>query len=140
MHVWGITATAMPAFLDLVQTLAEAHLVSVDRSRGASITVRLRGKPCLPLAARCGDPGEKAGSGREAAEASAGGCGVEDQVGRADSPVSWAPGDQVRQHAARVFQRVGAPRGTYWVQDRATRPTRIHESGYTAPYAVTRHV
>src|SRR4051812_21278580 len=27
-------------------------------------------------------PGEKAGSGREAARASAGGCGVEDQVGR----------------------------------------------------------
>src|SRR5689334_2490038 len=30
-------------------------------------------------------PGEKAGSGGEAARASAGGCGVEDQVGRTDS-------------------------------------------------------
>src|SRR3954447_16571702 len=36
-------------------------------------------------------PGEKAGSGREAAEASAGGCGVEDQVGRAGSYLDVIP-------------------------------------------------
>ena len=49
------------------------------------ITVRLRSKSCRPVAVRHGVTVEKAGSGGEAARASAGGCGVEDQVGRADS-------------------------------------------------------
>ncbi len=49
------------------------------------ITVRLRSKSCRPHAVRHGVTVEKAGSGEEAARASAGGCGVEDQVGRTDS-------------------------------------------------------
>src|SRR6185436_6010810 len=49
------------------------------------ITVRLRSKSCRPVAVRHGARVEKAGSGGEAARASAGGCGVEDQVGRTDS-------------------------------------------------------
>src|ERR687889_444797 len=54
------------------------------------ITVRLRSKSCRPHAVPCGVTVEKAGSGREAARASAGGCGVEDQVGRTDSSRSSA--------------------------------------------------
>jgi hypothetical protein len=51
-------------------------------------TVRLRSKSCRPGVVRHDVTVEKAGSGREAARASAGGCGVEDQVGRTDSSVS----------------------------------------------------
>jgi hypothetical protein len=49
------------------------------------ITVRLRSKSCRPHVVRHGVTVEKVGSGGEAARASAGGCGVEDQVGRTDS-------------------------------------------------------
>ena len=54
------------------------------------ITVRLRSKSCRPDVVRHGVTVEKAGSGGEAARASAGGCGVEDQVGRTDSTGSSA--------------------------------------------------
>src|SRR3954469_14196468 len=45
-----------------------------------SDTARLSPRTCGAASA-----GEKVGSGEEAARASAGGCGVEDQVGRTDS-------------------------------------------------------
>src|ERR1700677_3404861 len=47
------------------------------------ITVRLRNKSCLAGGYRVPRDREKSSSGTEAANLSAGGCGVEDQVGRA---------------------------------------------------------
>jgi hypothetical protein len=49
------------------------------------ITVRLSRKSCLAALVRHEDPREKGSSGIQAANPSAGGCGDEDQVGRADS-------------------------------------------------------
>ena len=60
--------------------------------RGRPITVRLRGKSCLARVIRHGAGWEKGSSGvtrdGQAANPSAGGCGVEDQVGRAGSMLS----------------------------------------------------
>ena len=53
--------------------------------------MRLSGKSCLGPVARCDDGREKVSSGREAARASAGDCGVEDQVGRTDSSLRRRP-------------------------------------------------
>ena len=47
--------------------------------------MRLRRKSCLAPAVRCGGGREKVSSGTQAARASAGDCGDEDQVGRAGS-------------------------------------------------------
>ena len=76
------------------------------RPRRQPITVRLRGKSCLAARRQTRRPGEKGSSGREAANPSAGGCGVEDQVGRAGSihaehgpPARPRPADRSRsQH------------------------------------------
>src|SRR4051794_7711230 len=52
---------------------------------GAPITVRLSRKSCLAALVGHEELREKASSGMRAANASAGGCGDEDQVGRTDS-------------------------------------------------------
>src|SRR6478672_11871295 len=52
---------------------------------GKPITVRLSRKSCPVPVVRHGGRWEKGSSGREAANPSAGDCGVEDQVGRTDS-------------------------------------------------------
>ena len=62
--------------------------VTLAGAAGAGSTVRLRSKSCRSGVVRHDVTTEKAGSGGEAARASAGGCGVEDQVGRTDSSVS----------------------------------------------------
>src|SRR3954449_10708566 len=54
---------------------------------GSLITVRLSRKSCLAAPVRHGVLWEKVSSGTQAASASAGGCGDEDQVGRTDSAV-----------------------------------------------------
>ena len=62
---------------------ATAASASVDPRRRSRCGLEVSPASHTPSDTVC--PGEKAGSGGEAAEASAGGCGVEDQVGRAGS-------------------------------------------------------
>ena len=79
---------------------------------GRRITVRLRSKSCLGPVVRCDGGREKASSGREAANASAGDCGVEDQVGRTDSipalPAEAASGADRRSTAKPAVQSGGS--------------------------------
>ena len=71
---------------------------------GAPITVRLSRKSCLAASVRHGDLREKGSSGIQAASPSAGGCGDEDQVGRAGSS----------QHNSRTIGPTTAQQGIPW--------------------------
>ena len=69
----------------------KALALGVIARGGTPSTVRLSRKSCLAALVRHEDLREKGSSGTQAANPSAGGCGDEDQVGRADSATSRRP-------------------------------------------------